>query len=929
MLIPKFNLRFTVPLIIGAVLFIFLGPPTLRADVGVTIPSIGINGTTYTATSGGTISSSVTFCAGDTVQIFMTLCNDNQYYAPPGDIVIALEDTTLIPAASASFGNNNVINNGSWILVSAPGVYNPPTTNWPNDGGYATNPLEAVTDGVNNCKSVTLNLVMPTTGLKYGTAYRIHIGYTDNYCGWVPNKDYYINLTSCLPPHNATVRKYADGVANPGDPILYWLNYDVTNSTGVTLIDPLPAGVIFLAAAPGASAPSSGTACPCNVTWNLGNADNTANPPFYLSGNEWVEVQVPNSASSGSWVVNQAQISTNEQGTINASPVSLQVSSGINLSLNKQQLDAQGLDPILSAASGQTVTYRLHFTLSGLGLKCFESFDELTTGTTSTNPGLSNWTAVSEDNLGSAWATWQVDTDSSGNKYIKATTNNYGYLEYDCPNMLNAQQNYCEGTILTDAFMGSTATDIGILVRWKIGSTGTGANGYRAVWVILSKDTNFGTANGPVCGGNFALQFNWGQGGAGANRDVVACYTAGTAPDDLQWYTIKIVTSQSGCNMRYQAKYWVRGTPEPPNWMIDYTDGPGNTLGGDPTSPHDYCGSDWGCEGASAPTNVWRPGVGNQGDLNAFDNFRVFSNNYLQNGVLTDKVPTGINFQSVLTGTGANNAGTVEWDFNNNLNGATGNNIYDASGYMDWTGTVNCSGGAAATNQATLTGQNPLGFSAGNYLSNQTILTLNCYTSTATSSPTNSPTVTPTPTQTNTPTPTPTSTFSNTPTNSPTPTMTPTPTSSPTPTSTPTDTNTPTQTPTPTSTPTPTNTPTITPTPTNTSTPTQTPTPTETYTPIPYFDEFYVGKNVFIPSQGSVSIFVANSAYPGPYSLKIYNSAGEHIKTLDDRHLDYSYIQSYSWDGTNKNNDKCASGIYIFKLTEPYGSKLKRIILIR
>jgi hypothetical protein len=214
------------------------------------------------------------------------------------------------------------------------------------------------------------------------------------------------------------------------------------------------------------------------------------------------------------------------------------------------------------------------------------------------------------------------------------------------------------------------------------------------------------------------------------------------------------------------------------------------------------------------------------------------------------------------------------------------------------------------------------------------------------------PTVTPTPTFTFTLTPTytvtltPTFTPTFTNTNTPTITYTPTNTLSPTLTFTHTNTFTPTLTATATSSSTPTHTPTLTYTPTHTFTPTNTFTPTDTYTitntptpcgypgdtctptPTPA-DTFYVSENAFNPANGPVSIFVAYALFPGNYSLMVYNSAGEHVKTLDSQNLGNSIVKSYFWDGTNKYNARCASGVYIFYLVEPFGVKLKRILLIR
>jgi hypothetical protein len=109
-------------------------------------------------------------------------------------------------------------------------------------------------------------------------------------------------------------------------------------------------------------------------------------------------------------------------------------------------------------------------------------------------------------------------------------------------------------------------------------------------------------------------------------------------------------------------------------------------------------------------------------------------------------------------------------------------------------------------------------------------------------------------------------------------------------------------------------------------------TPTITYTPIPFEDVFYVGKNAFNPAQGPVSIFIFDTQYPGPYSFKIYNSAGEFIKTLVPDQIANTIITypdpgQTGWDGTDEAGNRCASGVYLFYLVEPNGRKLKKIIL--
>lgn len=88
-------------------------------------------------------------------------------------------------------------------------------------------------------------------------------------------------------------------------------------------------------------------------------------------------------------------------------------------------------------------------------------------------------------------------------------------------------------------------------------------------------------------------------------------------------------------------------------------------------------------------------------------------------------------------------------------------------------------------------------------------------------------------------------------------------------------------------------------------------------------------KNKFNPSTEIVNIHVEYNKYPGAYSLWIYNSAGEHIRTLANDYLTAPLITNYTWDGRNKYGDICASGIYIFYLVEPRDVKHRRILLIR
>lgn len=207
------------------------------------------------------------------------------------------------------------------------------------------------------------------------------------------------------------------------------------------------------------------------------------------------------------------------------------------------------------------------------------------------------------------------------------------------------------------------------------------------------------------------------------------------------------------------------------------------------------------------------------------------------------------------------------------------------------------------------------------------------WTATATATGTATLTATATLTSTGTQPPTATRTSTATATLSFTATLTPTWTATGTATWTPTSTATLTATFTPTwsatRTSTPTATPTATLTPTWTATDTATlfltPTPTATLGP----EDFFVSKNAFNPDQGPVSIHVSVNNYPGEYDLWVYNSAGEHIRTLDAMQLSSPIDRTYQWDGTNKYGEKCASGVYVFYLVEPYYRKTKAVLLVR
>jgi hypothetical protein len=95
-------------------------------------------------------------------------------------------------------------------------------------------------------------------------------------------------------------------------------------------------------------------------------------------------------------------------------------------------------------------------------------------------------------------------------------------------------------------------------------------------------------------------------------------------------------------------------------------------------------------------------------------------------------------------------------------------------------------------------------------------------------------------------------------------------------------------------------------------------------------DTFQICKNVFnVTVDGNVCITIASAQYPGQMSLKIYNSAGEHIKTLYDEYLTQPLLPTtINWDGSNKYGQKVSSGVYIVYMIKPFGRVLGRLVVI-
>lgn len=68
---------------------------------------------------------------------------------------------------------------------------------------------------------------------------------------------------------------------------------------------------------------------------------------------------------------------------------------------------------------------------------------------------------------------------------------------------------------------------------------------------------------------------------------------------------------------------------------------------------------------------------------------------------------------------------------------------------------------------------------------------------------------------------------------------------------------------------------------------------------------------------------------PGTMELEVYNIVGQRVKTLARETVEPGRY-FYNWDGTNDNNHKVASGVYLYRLTADKGvSFVRKMVLLK
>lgn len=873
---------------------------------------------------------------GTSISVTVAFCDDTAFAANRVKLIAGFRAgaaTTFIgcPAAGQYYAVDTSIAGG---IASGPGMYD--TGNGGTQGGSGPPYYPSYNSGATpSCPTGSVTAVwsiyIDGNFLTPGP-YSFIVGAAEDYVNCTNASAYAsASLTVPLPPAAFTLNKRAEiGTAAPSGLVLFDIDYSFVNTNNFVITDIVPANLTYVGASGGGSY-SAGT-----VTWNMGNASTPK------TGTVWFLARVNAGTPVNTVITNQVSGVTNEVGfqSSNAA-VTVQLPQ---LTLNKSQSSA-------SLAAGSIVTYNLDWTSNGQTLQLFDSYNNVSTGSSTSGAAVpwgydgTNYTIAPAN---AANGTWTVQTDANGDHYIDAS------VAYDG----SGASGHNPG-LVRDVPGLNICSDFTVLGDLQIPLSAPGAGVGADAHMILAMNPSQGITL------KAAISIDAFPGNLFVQKNNIYPLPAGAATSALPfsvvagvWYTMKVrIQSNGSGTIAYTVQLWQRSNPSLVGTLV-YTDA---------TAPQPTCSGGW--------RQGWQ--VDETAGRNWFSNLKVLGSAPVVNAAVTDVVPPGITYvgASVAPSSGPS---PLVWNFP-----AT---IFSFDTLISWWGQVSCPG--PISNQFSMVAN---GIPAT--VSNTTNLAVtNCA-----GVPTNTPTFTPTFTRTFTPTFTPTFTFT------PTPTTTGTISPTNTPTITPTFTNTPTVTPTTTvvvrievfdslsnsvkvisiqnfSQPPPnlalssnlinafagpgsttnilsgalvigiwdatnalalpvpdgiysihvdvTNSLGVTTTTNLQVTVARVATPTPTAT-LPNVDIFYASKNVFKPSDGPVSIHVEYSKFPGNYQLWVYNTAGEHIRTLDSQQLTARMVKSYEWDGKNKNGEDCSSGVYILYLIEPFDRKYKRLLLIR
>jgi hypothetical protein len=111
----------------------------------------------------------------------------------------------------------------------------------------------------------------------------------------------------------------------------------------------------------------------------------------------------------------------------------------------------------------------------------------------------------------------------------------------------------------------------------------------------------------------------------------------------------------------------------------------------------------------------------------------------------------------------------------------------------------------------------------------------------------------------------------------------------------------------------------------------------------------FMGDDLIPPTTGAPDVDLASNslddAYPNPFnptttikytikerahvSLKVYNAAGQLVRTLVDEVQSPDQVQPLRWDGANNAGQTVSSGVYFYKMVTKNFSQTKKMVLLK
>ena len=110
-----------------------------------------------------------------------------------------------------------------------------------------------------------------------------------------------------------------------------------------------------------------------------------------------------------------------------------------------------------------------------------------------------------------------------------------------------------------------------------------------------------------------------------------------------------------------------------------------------------------------------------------------------------------------------------------------------------------------------------------------------------------------------------------------------------------------------------------------------------------YFGLSSEGPGTGVPE--GVTRNVLSYAYPNPFNpitriaygvkeagqatIEVYSIAGRLVRTLLDTELDAGTEGFVVWDGTNDRGERCASGVYFYRITAPGFAATRKMVMLK